>query len=125
MAYKAPVRDFTFILNEVLEIDRYTNQPGFQDVSSDLVSQILEEGAKFAEEVIAPINRIGDQEGCKLSDGGVVTGPTGWKEAYQQMVEAGWPALSAHTEFGGQGMPAVIGMAFGQMTAAASAVEGV
>jgi len=50
MAYKAPVRDFTFILNEVLEIDRYTNQPGFQDVSSDLVSQILEEGAKFADE---------------------------------------------------------------------------
>ena len=121
MAYTAPVRDFTFILNEVLEIDRHANQPGFEDVSADLVGQILEEGAKFAEEVIAPINRIGDQEGCKLSDGGVVTGPTGWKEAYQQMVEAGWPALSAHTEFGGQGMPAVIGMAFGQMTAAASA----
>ncbi|QYF87183.1 acyl-CoA dehydrogenase C-terminal domain-containing protein [Brevundimonas sp. PAMC22021] len=121
MAYTAPVRDFTFILNEVLEIDRHANQPGFEDVSSDLVGQILEEGAKFAEEVIAPINRVGDQEGCKLSDGGVVTGPTGWKEAYQQMVEAGWPALSAHTEFGGQGMPAVIGMAFGQMTAAASA----
>ena len=121
MAYTAPVRDFTFILNEVLEIERHANQPGFEDVSADLVGQILEEGAKFAEEVIAPINRIGDQEGCKLSDGGVVTGPTGWKEAYQQMVEAGWPALSAHTEFGGQGMPAVIGMAFGQMTAAASA----
>ncbi|WP_295707505.1 acyl-CoA dehydrogenase C-terminal domain-containing protein [uncultured Brevundimonas sp.] len=121
MAYTAPVRDFTFILNEVLEIDRHANQPGFEDVSADLVGQILEEGAKFAEEVIAPINRVGDQEGCKLSDGGVVTGPTGWKEAYQQMVEAGWPALSAHTEFGGQGMPAVIGMAFGQMTAAASA----
>lgn len=121
MAYTAPVRDFTFILNEVLEIERHANQPGFEDVSADLVGQILEEGAKFAEEVIAPINRVGDQEGCKLSDGGVVTGPTGWKEAYQQMVEAGWPALSAHTEFGGQGMPAVIGMAFGQMTAAASA----
>ena len=55
MAYKAPVRDLTFILNDVLDIDRYANQPGFADVSSDLVAQILEEGAKFAEEVIAPL----------------------------------------------------------------------
>ena len=75
MAYKAPVRDFTFILNEVLEIDRYTNQPGFQDVSSDLVGQILEEGAKFADEVIAPINNPGDKEGCHWAEGGVVTTP--------------------------------------------------
>jgi alkylation response protein AidB-like acyl-CoA dehydrogenase len=119
MAYKAPVRDLTFILNEVLEIDRYSNQPGFQDVSSDLVQQILEEGAKFSEEVIAPLNKVGDQEGCKWVDG-KVTGPTGWKEAYQSMVEAGWPALSSDPEFGGQGMPAVVGMAFGQFTAAAS-----
>ena len=119
MAYKAPVRDLTFILNEVLEIDRYSNSPGFQDVSSDLVQQILEEGAKFSEEVIAPLNKVGDQEGCKW-DNGKVTGPTGWKEAYQSMVEAGWPALSSDPEFGGQGMPAVVGMAFGQFTAAAS-----
>ncbi|WP_309627321.1 acyl-CoA dehydrogenase N-terminal domain-containing protein [Brevundimonas sp.] len=59
MAYKAPVRDLTFILNEVLEIDRYSNQPGFEDISSDLVGQILEEGAKFAEVVIAPIIHSG------------------------------------------------------------------
>ena len=116
MAYKAPVRDLTFILNEVLEIDRYSNQPGFEDISSDLVGQILEEGAKFAEEVIAPINHSGDKEGCHW-DNGVVTGPTGWKEAYQAMVEAGWPALSADPAYGGQGMPAVVSMAFGQFTA--------
>ncbi|WP_298162515.1 acyl-CoA dehydrogenase C-terminal domain-containing protein [Brevundimonas sp.] len=120
MAYKAPVRDLTFILNEVLEIDRYTNQPGFEDISSDLVGQILEEGAKFAEEVIAPINHSGDKEGCHW-DNGVVTGPKGWKEAYQAMVAAGWPALSADPAYGGQGMPAVVGMAFGQFTAGASA----
>ena len=120
MAYKAPVRDLTFILNEVLEIDRYTNQPGFEDISSDLVGQILEEGAKFAEEVIAPINHSGDKEGCRWADG-VVTGPKGWKEAYQAMVAAGWPALSADPAYGGQGMPAVVGMAFGQFTAGASA----
>ncbi len=119
MAYKAPVRDFQFLLNDVLDIDKYANQPGFADVSSDLVGQILEEGAKFAEEVIAPLNKVGDQEGCKF-DNGKVTGPTGWKEAYQQMVAAGWPGLSSDPEFGGQGMPAIVGMAFGQMTAAAS-----
>ncbi|MFC0633015.1 acyl-CoA dehydrogenase C-terminal domain-containing protein [Brevundimonas balnearis] len=120
MPYKAPVRDLTFFLNEVLEIDRYTNQAGFSEVSSDLVQQILEEGAKFAEEVIAPLNRTGDAEGCKL-EAGVVTGPTGWKEAYHQMVEAGWPSLTCDPEFGGQGMPSIVGMAFGQFTAAASA----
>jgi alkylation response protein AidB-like acyl-CoA dehydrogenase len=120
MAYKAPVRDLTFILNEVLEIDRYSNQNGFEDISSDLVQQVLEEGAKFAEEVIAPINHPGDKEGCHWDDG-VVTGPKGWKDAYKAMVEAGWPALSADPAYGGQGMPAVVGMAFGQFTAGASA----
>ena len=121
MAYKSPVRDFTFILNEVLEIDRYTNQPGFQDVSSDLVGQILEEGAKFADEVIAPINNPGDKEGCHWAEGGVVTGPKGWKEAYKAMSEAGWMALAADPAYGGQGMPSVVASAFGQMTAGASA----
>lgn len=119
MAYAPPVRDLTFVLNEVLEIDRYSNQPGFAEVSSELVGQILEEGAKFAEEVIAPLNRTGDLEGCKW-DNGKVTGPTGWKEAYRQMVEAGWPSLTCDPEFGGQGLPTIVGMAFGQFTAAAS-----
>ncbi|WP_333590918.1 acyl-CoA dehydrogenase C-terminal domain-containing protein [Brevundimonas sp.] len=121
MAYKAPVRDLTFILNEVLEIDRYTNQPGFQDVSSDLAQQILEEAARFSDEVIAPINNPGDKEGCHWAEGGVVTTPKGWKEAYHQMVEAGWPSLTADPAYGGQGMPSVIGSAVGQFTAGASA----
>ncbi|MGQ3112748.1 MAG: acyl-CoA dehydrogenase C-terminal domain-containing protein [Brevundimonas sp.] len=121
MAYKAPVRDLTFIVNEVLDIDRYTNQPGFTDISSDLVTQVLEEGGKFAEEVIAPINHSGDKEGCHWAEGGVVTGPKGWKEAYQAMVEAGWPALAADPAYGGQGMPYVLASAFGQFTAGASA----
>ena len=119
MAYKAPVRDLTFVLNEVLEIDRYSNQPGFAEASPELVGQILEEGAKFAEEVIAPLNRTGDLEGCKWDDG-KVTGPTGWKEAYQKMVAAGWPSLTCDPEYGGQGLPAIVGMAFVQFTAAAS-----
>ena len=119
MAYKAPVRDLTFFLNEVLEIDRYSNQRGFAEVNGELASQILEEGAKFADEVIAPLNKIGDVEGCKWTDGHV-TGPTGWKEAYQQMVEAGWVGLASDPDHGGQGMPAILAMAFGQFTAAAS-----
>ena len=121
MAYKAPVRDLTFFINEVLEIDRYTNQPGFAELSSDLVTQVLEEGGKFADEVIAPINHPGDKEGCHWADGGVVTGPKGWKEAYQAMVEAGWPSLTGDPEYGGQGMPYILGSAFGQFTAGASA----
>ncbi|MBL0967583.1 MAG: acyl-CoA dehydrogenase C-terminal domain-containing protein [Brevundimonas sp.] len=121
MAYKAPVRDLTFILSEVLEIDRYTNQPGFQDVSSELAQQILEEAGRFAEEVIAPINNPGDKEGCHWAEGGVVTTPEGWKEAYHQMVEAGWPSLMMDPAYGGQGMPSVIGSAVGQFTAGASA----
>jgi alkylation response protein AidB-like acyl-CoA dehydrogenase len=121
MSYKAPLRDFAFLLQDVLDVDRYSNTPGFADVSSDLVGQILEEGARFAEGVIAPINRTGDQEGCKWSPDGSVTTPTGWKEAYRQMVEAGWPALSSDPEYGGQGVPAVVSIAFGQMTAGASA----
>lgn len=121
MAYKAPVRDLTFILSEVLEIDRYTNQPGFQDVSAELAQQILEEAGKFADEVIAPINNPGDKEGCHWAEGGVVTTPKGWKEAYHQMVEAGWPSLMMDPAYGGQGMPSVIGSAVGQFTAGASA----
>src|SRR5690606_6933195 len=80
----------------------------------------LEEGAKFSEEVIAPINWTGDKQGCTIDDG-VVTTPTGWKEAYHQMVEAGWTSLAADQKYGGQGLPAVVSMSVGQFTAAASA----
>ena len=121
MPYQAPLRDFSFLLGDVIDIDRYSNVPGFADASFDLVQQVLEEGARFAEGVIAPINRTGDQEGCKWNPDNTVTTPKGWREAYKQMVEAGWNALSSDPDYGGQGMPAVVSMAFGQMTAAASA----
>ncbi|HWE47503.1 MAG TPA: acyl-CoA dehydrogenase C-terminal domain-containing protein [Caulobacteraceae bacterium] len=121
MAYTAPVRDLMFVLKDVLDIDRYSNLPGFADASTDLVQQILEEGAKFAEGVIAPVNKAGDQEGCKWNPDNTVVTPTGWKDAYKQMAEGGWTALSGDPKYGGQGMPAVVSSAFGQMTAAASA----
>jgi alkylation response protein AidB-like acyl-CoA dehydrogenase len=120
MAYKAPVRDLTYILHDVLEVERYANHFGDVDLSRDLIDQVVEEGGKFADEVIAPINRAGDQEGCTIKDG-VVTTPKGWKEAYRQMVEAGWTSLSFSPEYGGQGLPAIVAMAVGQFTAGASA----
>ena len=86
MPYAAPVKDQTFLLRDVLKIDRYANLPGFADASMDLVAQVLEEGGRFAEEVIAPINRTGDREGCTRHEDGTVTAPTGWKEAYRQRV---------------------------------------
>ena len=120
MAYKAPVRDLSFVLHDVLQVENYGNLLPDADLSRDLIDQIVEEGGKFADEVIAPINRIGDQEGCRI-EGDAVTTPKGWKEAYQQMVEAGWPSLGFSTEYGGQGLPTIVSMAVGQFTAAASA----
>ena len=120
MAYKAPVRDLSFVLHDVLQVENYGNLLPDADLSRDLIDQIVEEGGKFADEVIAPINRIGDQEGCAI-EGDVVTTPKGWKEAYQQMVEAGWPSLGFSTDYGGQGLPTIVSMAVGQFTAAASA----
>jgi alkylation response protein AidB-like acyl-CoA dehydrogenase len=120
MAYKAPVRDLSFVLHDVLEVERYANHFADADLSRDLIDQIIAEGGKFAEEVIAPINRSGDREGCHIN-GDVVTGPKGWKEAYHQMVEAGWTSLSFGTEYGGQGLPSIVSMAVGQFTAGASA----
>ena len=120
MAYKAPVRDLTFVLHDVLAVEHYGNLLPDADLSRDLIDQIVEEGGKFAEEVIAPINRIGDQEGCVIT-GDAVTTPKGWKEAYHQMVEAGWTSLSADPKYGGQGLPAIVSMAVGQFTAGASA----
>src|SRR5690606_39780126 len=106
MAYKAPVRDLSFVLHDVLQVENYGNLLPYADLSRDLIDQIVEEGGKFADEVIAPINRIGDQEGCVI-EGDAVTTPKGWKEAYQQMVEAGWPSLGFSTEYGGQGLPTI------------------
>src|SRR5579863_3009068 len=103
--YKAPVEDVTFLLNDVFQIDRYDNLPGFSDASADVREAILSEAAKLSEEVLQPLNRVGDLEGCKRNDDGSVTTPKGFKEAFKQVVEGGWLGLSAPTEFGGQGLP--------------------
>ena len=107
-SYKAPVDDVQFLLNDVFHIDRYANLPGFADASPDVVEAILGEAAKFCEQVLTPLNRVGDKEGCKRASDGSVTTPTGFKDAFKQIVEGGWIGISAPPEFGGQGLPMIM-----------------
>src|SRR5437763_2144464 len=109
-SYKAPVDDVQFLLNDVFHIERYGNLPGFSDASPDVVAAILEEAAKFAEEVMQPLNRVGDLEGCTRHPDGSVTTPKGFKEAYRQMIDGGWVGISVPAEYGGQGLPATMTM---------------
>src|SRR3954454_16192049 len=108
--YKAPVEDVTFLLNDVFHVERYGNMPGFADASPDVVAAILEEAAKFSEEVLAPLNRVGDLEGCKRNAAGRVTTQKRFKEAYRQMIDGGWVVISMPAEYGGQGLPATMTM---------------
>jgi hypothetical protein len=102
------VEDVLFLLNDVFHLDRYGNLPGFADATPDLVDAVLQEAAKFSEEVMTPLNRVGDQEGCERHADGRVTTPKGFKEAYRQLTDGGWIGISAPAEFGGQGLPATM-----------------
>src|SRR5689334_20205805 len=106
--YKAPVEDVKFLLNDVFHIERYANLPGFSDASPDVVDAILGEAAKLCEEVLTPLNRVGDKEGCKRGADGSVTTPTGFKGDFKQIVDAGWLGIWAPPEFGGQGLPMIL-----------------
>ncbi len=112
--YSAPVQDSLFILNEVLNLDRYNNLPGFEEATPDMIEAILGEAARLCEEVLQPVNHSGDKEGCKRSKDGSVTTPKGFKEAYQAYVEGGWMGLAADPEYGGQGLPYTLHSAVGE-----------
>ena len=114
-SYKAPVRDMQFLLHEVLGFEDLTNYEAFSEVDNDLADAVLEQASKFAEEVLAPLNIVGDHEGCVRHEDGSVTTPTGFKDAYKQMTENGWTALSMDPEYGGQGMPGMLQIAASEM----------
>jgi alkylation response protein AidB-like acyl-CoA dehydrogenase len=102
--FKAPQKEALFVMHELLGYEKHYADLGFTDATPDMVEAIFSEAAKFAENVLAPINANGDEEGCKWEDG-VVTTPAGFKEAYQQYVDGGWTGMTHPEEFGGQGLP--------------------
>ncbi len=112
--YAAPLRDMLFAMKELGGLDAVMAQPGHQEVTADLVEAILDEASKFASNVLAPINKQGDVQGCRWNQGTVTTAD-GFKEAYASFCETGWNGMPARTEFGGQGMPTLLSTAVLEM----------
>ncbi|MBN9044395.1 MAG: acyl-CoA dehydrogenase C-terminal domain-containing protein [Rhizobiales bacterium] len=119
-SYRAPVEDTNFVLNDVLNYQRYNNLPGFADASPDVVEAILSEGAKLAESTLFPLNQTGDREGCKRAADGSVTTPKGFKQAYDLYCEGGWLGLAAPEQYGGQGLPYLLHTAVGEYMSSAN-----
>ena len=117
--YKAPIRDIKFVMQELLDCETHYQNLGYQDASIEMIDAILAEASKFTEQVIAPLNQIGDQQGCTWQEGAVTT-PDGFKDAYQQYVDGGWPTLSQAEEFGGQGLPHSLNTTIGELLSAAN-----
>ena len=99
--YVAPLKDMQFVIEELVGLEEIARLPPFTEVTRDLVGQVLAEAGKFAAEVLAPLNRVGDTQAAKLEGGRVVT-PPGFKEAYRRFVEGGWNGLAGEPAFGGQ-----------------------
>jgi alkylation response protein AidB-like acyl-CoA dehydrogenase len=122
--YKAPVEETLFLLNDVLAIGRYANLPGFAEATPDTIEAVLKEGGKFAEEVLLPLNRTGDIEGCTRHEDGSVTTPAGFKEAFRNFAEGGWIGLSGNPDHGGQGLPYVVAAAINEFVTSANMAFG-
>jgi acyl-CoA dehydrogenase len=118
--YKAPVEDVLFLLNDVFHIERFANLPGFADATPDVVQAIVGEAAKFCEEVLAPLNQVGDRQGCRRHDDGSVTTPDGFRDAYRRYIEGGWIGISLPQEFGGLGLPVALTQIVSEFLASAN-----
>jgi alkylation response protein AidB-like acyl-CoA dehydrogenase len=117
--YTAPIDDIRFVLTEVLDVGQLAALPGYEEATPDVLMAVLEEAAKLCQDVIAPINRTGDEEGCHHENGAVRT-PKGFREAYEEFVKGGWPAMTAPTEWGGQGLPHLTRFVFDEMLCSAN-----
>ena len=118
-AYNAPLKDMKFVLNELAGLSEVAKLPGCEEATPDTVDAILEEAARFAGEVLDPLNRSGDQEGSKWSDGSVRT-PKGFREAYRKFAEGGWNALPFEPDWGGQGLPKLVATPVDEMWTSAN-----
>ncbi|HEV3239113.1 MAG TPA: acyl-CoA dehydrogenase [Casimicrobiaceae bacterium] len=118
--YHAPLKEIRFVLNELAGLDQVAKLPGFEEATPDTVAAILDEAAKFATEVLDPLNAVGDREGARRLDDGSVKTPTGFKDAYLQYCANGWNGLTKNPEFGGQGLPQLVATAVEEMWHAAN-----
>jgi hypothetical protein len=117
-SYTAPLKDMAFLLHDVLKIDA-SDIPGYADLDRGFTAAVLEEAGKLATDVLEPLNAVGDREGCTLENG-VVRTPTGFKAAFDQLREGGWPALDCDPAYGGQGLPYLMGTAVGEILVSAN-----
>ncbi|MGC9370220.1 MAG: acyl-CoA dehydrogenase C-terminal domain-containing protein [Paracoccaceae bacterium] len=117
-SYTAPTKDMQFVLHDLLKVTE-TGIPGYDELEADFTSAVLEEAGKITSEVLAPLNPVGDTEGCTFENG-VVRTPTGFRDAFEQVKAGGWPGLDCDPEYGGQGMPYILGTAVGEMFSAAN-----
>ena len=117
-SYTAPIKDMQFVLHDVLNVTA-SSTPGYDELEADFTSAILEEAGKLTSEVLAPLNAVGDQEGCRLENGVVYT-PKGFKDAFAKVKEGGWTGLDMPEQYGGQNMPYILGTAVGEMFSASN-----
>jgi alkylation response protein AidB-like acyl-CoA dehydrogenase len=119
--YKAPLRDMQFVMQDLLNLEKhYQSLPACEEVNQELIDAVLGEASKFSENVVAPLNAVGDEAGCKMLEDGEVETPPGFKEAYQQYIEGGWPSLDQPARYGGQDLPMSMGLPIREMNGTAN-----